>query len=52
MANNAKITVAQTVKVLENVSEVASRSMSGSIDIDEYTQILILYSLNQIRILQ
>lgn len=39
MANNAKITVAQTVKVLENVSEVASRSMSGIIDMDEYTQI-------------
>lgn len=39
MAKNAQITVAQTVKVLENVSEVASRSMAGNIDVDEYTQI-------------
>lgn len=40
MAGNAIITLATIVKVLESTSEVAGRSISGSIQIDEYKQTL------------
>lgn len=40
MASNAQITVSTMVKVLEDSTEVASRAVSGAINLDEHTEFI------------